>query len=191
LGSLFAVILYYFGFRLRYRRAYGLLAGYNTASATEKKKYDVEGLAHHVGNGLMTMAVLLVAAAISVALGSIGWCLGFMGLFVFVAILIVIGGRKFMPDPPQLGEHRFLKAIVPQRAFEAMRQGTRQWLIECKCGSKVDYWDAGGVRYKAAGEPRQLTPCAACGTVTWQKVRRKTPEEQLSVPGRPAVRHAS
>jgi len=44
-------------------------------------------------------------------------------------------------------EHKFLKFILPKRAFNAVKAGTKKWLIECKCGHKRDYWDLGGVRY--------------------------------------------
>ena len=48
-------------------------------------------------------------------------------------------------------EHRFLRFILPAKAFAAVRAGTKQWLAECPCGHKRDVWDSGGVRYKAAG----------------------------------------
>jgi len=180
-GASSALVLGFLGVKLRYLEAYDLIAGYNRASAADKAKYDIEGLSQHLGNGLMTMAVLIVLASIAAALESLTWCLGLMGVFVFVALLIVIGGRKFLPDPPQPGDHRFLKAILPERAFNAIREGTRNWLIECPCGHMADLWNAGGVRYKATGEPRQLTACQGCGTATWQKVRRKTASERRLV----------
>jgi hypothetical protein len=49
-------------------------------------------------------------------------------------------------------EHKFLKFILPAGAFAAVEAGTREWLIECRCGHRQDYWDAGGVRYKAVGD---------------------------------------
>ena len=73
---------------------------------------------------------------------------------------------------------RLLKTVLPTRAFAAVEADTRQWLIECPCGHKLDFWDSGGVRYKAFGEPRQLSPCPRCGKVRWHKVRRKSPREQ-------------
>ena len=74
-------------------------------------------------------------------------------------------------------EHKFLKFILPAKAFAAVEAGTRQWLIECPCGHRRDYWEAGGVRYKAVGEPRQWTICPACGKGKWHKVRKKTEAE--------------
>ena len=79
-------------------------------------------------------------------------------------------------------EHRFLKFILPAKAFEAVKAGTKQWLAECPCGHKRDVWDSGGVRYKAAGEPRWLGYCPACGKATWRKIRRKTEAEKQEIP---------
>jgi len=78
-------------------------------------------------------------------------------------------------------EHKFLKFILPERAFIAVRDGTRLWLIECPCGHKRDLWDVGGVRYKAAGEPRNYCKCPKCDKGTWHKVRKKTEEEKEEV----------
>lgn len=74
--------------------------------------------------------------------------------------------------------HPFLKFILPARAYAAVKAGSKQWLIECPCGHKVDLWDAGGVRYKACGEPKQLMRCRQCGKVTWHITRRKTDLEK-------------
>jgi hypothetical protein len=79
-------------------------------------------------------------------------------------------------------EHRFLRFILPAKAFAAVRAGTKQWLAECPCGHKRDFWDSGGVRYKAAGEPRQLRRCPACGKSTMHKIRKKTEAEKHVIP---------
>ena len=78
-------------------------------------------------------------------------------------------------------EHKFLKFILPAGAFAAVEAGTREWLIECRCGHRQDYWDAGGVRYKATGEPRQFRTCVKCGKTTWHKVRKKTDAEKRNL----------
>jgi hypothetical protein len=70
---------------------------------------------------------------------------------------------------------------VGQRAFTAIRAGTKQWLVECPCGKKLDYWDIGGVRYMAAGEPRQLLRCQSCGKVSWHKIRKKSETEKTEI----------
>lgn len=79
-------------------------------------------------------------------------------------------------------EHRLLKLVLPERVFEAVKAGTQQWLAECPCGHKQDYWDLGGVRYKAAGQPRQLAPCPVCGKRTLHTIRRKTEAERRTLP---------
>lgn len=78
--------------------------------------------------------------------------------------------------------HRFLKWILPARAFEAVRAGTKEWLAECACGHRRDVWDSGGVRYKAAGEPRQVGYCPSCRRRTWHKIRKKTEDEKMQIP---------
>ena len=79
-------------------------------------------------------------------------------------------------------DHRFLRFVLPARAFSAVKAGTKQWLAECRCGHKQDYWNAGGVRYKAAGEPRRLCHCPVCGKGTMQKIRKKSESERETVP---------
>ena len=74
-------------------------------------------------------------------------------------------------------EHKFLKFILPAKAFAAVEAGTRQWLIACPCGSEQDLWDAGGVRFKGAGRPKQMMRCQTCGKVTAHTVRKKNGEE--------------
>ena len=74
-------------------------------------------------------------------------------------------------------EHRFLRSILPAAWFEAIKAGTKEWLAECPCGHKRDFWDVGGVRYKAAGEPRQYLKCPKCEKGRWHKIRKKTDEE--------------
>lgn len=77
---------------------------------------------------------------------------------------------------------RILRFILPRRAFEAVRAGTKLWLAECPDGHRRDVWDLGGVRYKAAGEPRTLAFCPDCGRNRWLRIRRKTETEKREFP---------
>jgi len=88
-------------------------------------------------------------------------------------------GQSAAPDERtrMSGIQRFLKWLLPARWFEAIRTGTKLWVAECPCGHVRDYWEAGGIRYKAAGEPRQIAKCPACGKMTWHRVRKKTEQE--------------
>ena len=79
-------------------------------------------------------------------------------------------------------EHRFLKFIFPAKAFAAVRAGTKEWLAECSCCHKRDVWDSGGIRYKAAGEPRRLGYCPDCRSSTMQRIRKKTEAEKREIP---------
>ena len=57
--------------------------------------------------------------------------------------------------------------VVPKPTAEAMEAESRAWLMTCsECGHSVSVWDAGGLRYKAAGEPRRRARCAGCGDKT-------------------------
>lgn len=75
-----------------------------------------------------------------------------------------------------------LRRVLPRRAFEAVRAGTKQWLMACPCGHRRDLWDTGGIRFLAAGEPRRLVRCPACGRLTAHVVRRKTAAERHELP---------
>ncbi len=126
----------------------------------------------------MTIGVLLAAVAITASLDLFSWAAGIMVVFVLVCLLIVVGGQKFTPAvrnlSPSDAQHWFLKRVMPEKAFRAIEAGTRQWNVECPCGLVRDFWEAGGLRYKAAGEPRQWGLCPSCKKARWHKVRRKT-----------------
>jgi uncharacterized Zn finger protein len=76
---------------------------------------------------------------------------------------------------------RFFRFVLPKRAFDAIRAGTREWLIECPCGYRRDLWEVGGIRYRPAGEPRRLLRCPSCGHVAWHRLRKKTEEEKKTI----------
>jgi len=42
--------------------------------------------------------------------------------------------------------------------------------------------DAGRVRYKAMGNPKERLWCPACGKITWQQIRKKTKAEMHEIP---------
>lgn len=71
-------------------------------------------------------------------------------------------------------EHRFLRFVLPAKAFAAVKAGTKEWETACPCGHTQDYWDAGGVRAWASGTPTRLAFCPVCKKNTLQQVRLKT-----------------
>jgi hypothetical protein len=73
---------------------------------------------------------------------------------------------------------KLLKFILPEKTFASVRDETKEWLIACPCGHARDLWDAGGVRYKATGEPRRYLACPKCDRARWHTIRRKTDAER-------------
>ncbi len=79
-------------------------------------------------------------------------------------------------------KHPILRRILPARLFRAIEQESREWIVECPCGHRRDYWDAGGVRYKSRGVGlTEYAECPACGKKTWHSLRRKTEQETEKV----------
>ena len=65
---------------------------------------------------------------------------------------------------------RLMTLVLSKRAYTAMEAESREWMMVCPCGHRISVWDAGGIRYKAAGEPRHRRRCSSCGEATWHKV---------------------
>jgi hypothetical protein len=69
---------------------------------------------------------------------------------------------------------RFFLSIVPRSIGKAMEKESRLWRLRCgPCGHETSVWDAGGIRYLAAGRPRRYRTCAKCGAGSWQEVYKK------------------
>ena len=68
---------------------------------------------------------------------------------------------------------RLLTALLPKRWAQSIEAESRAWMMQCSCGHETSVWDAGGIRYKAAGRPRRLRRCAACGQRTWHRIYKK------------------
>ena len=68
---------------------------------------------------------------------------------------------------------RFILAIVPRRLGQAIEKESRLWMLVCpECGREQSFWDIGGIRCQAAGNPRKLRRCDKCG-LKWHKVVKK------------------
>lgn len=66
---------------------------------------------------------------------------------------------------------------LPRTLAADIEADSRRWVVDCPmCASRHSIWDLGGVRWKAAGEPRRLLRCPACGRTTMMRVRRVTSE---------------
>lgn len=58
---LFVALLYIvLGILVKYGKMYNLIAGYNTMSETQKKYYDIEGIASVFRNAMFGMALIIV-----------------------------------------------------------------------------------------------------------------------------------
>ncbi|MDZ4771744.1 MAG: hypothetical protein SGI72_01280 [Planctomycetota bacterium] len=76
------------------------------------------------------------------------------------------------PPTPSLA-HRILRALVPQRWFDAIEADSRKWLVRCsRCDFTQSVWAMGGIRYKARGRPRWFLKCSKCGKRSWHHVSR-------------------
>ena len=65
---------------------------------------------------------------------------------------------------------KFVTAILPKSWTQALETESRKWLMQCPCGAETSIWNLGGVRFKAAGEPRRWRRCDQCGKRTWHRV---------------------
>jgi hypothetical protein len=75
---------------------------------------------------------------------------------------------------------RTILAFVPGSVAEAMEHESRQWMMRCDCGHERSIWEVGGIRYKAAGNPRRLSRCPSCNRRTWHEVYNKAEQSAAS-----------
>ncbi len=69
---------------------------------------------------------------------------------------------------------RIVVRLMPRRAAEIERQ-SREWFLVCpNCGLARDYWEIGGVRYKARSRGKRIAlRCPSCGKRKWHRVERR------------------
>jgi hypothetical protein len=77
-----------------------------------------------------------------------------------------------------------LTAVLPQPWAAAMEAESRGWAMRCACGHETTIWDMGGVRFKAAGQPKRIGRCAACGATFFGDVYRTSqgPPQRSTAP---------
>jgi hypothetical protein len=69
---------------------------------------------------------------------------------------------------------KFFKTILPRQWADDMEAESRRWLMRCAaCSHEQSVWDAGGIRWKAKGQPRRLLTCAQCHQTTWHTIYQK------------------
>jgi hypothetical protein len=64
-------------------------------------------------------------------------------------------------------------AVLPKKWAASVEAESRAWMIRSPCGFERSWWDAGGIRWKAAGNPRRLMRCPKCGQMTWHTISKK------------------
>ena len=92
-SALVLLALYLPGFQLRYRQKYEWVPGYNSAPEERQREYDIQGLAHHIGNGLMTVGVMQFFAAGAWSLDWRSWFWWLVGGTAFVVLLMARDAR--------------------------------------------------------------------------------------------------
>ena len=68
---------------------------------------------------------------------------------------------------------RIVVAVLPRRWAESMEADSSSWMARCPCGFARSIWEIGGIRWKAAGQPRQYLSCPQCGQRSWHTVTRE------------------
>jgi hypothetical protein len=53
-------------------------------------------------------------------------------------------------------------AVLPAAIAKDMENESRAWIMTCSQGHEQSIWDAGGIRYKAAGKPVKFAWCPKC-----------------------------
>jgi len=69
---------------------------------------------------------------------------------------------------------KFFVRILPRTWAESMEADSRSWMMRCSCGFARSIWELGGIRWKAAGQPRTFSfmKCPQCGKRSWHKLSR-------------------
>lgn len=72
------------------------------------------------------------------------------------------------------GTQKFIKMFVSETTFAAMEAESKLWTAKCaNCNHERSIWSMGGIRYKAAGNPRMYRGCPNCGQRNWHSVYKK------------------
>lgn len=69
------------------------------------------------------------------------------------------------------GMQAMLRRRTSPELFAAMERESRLWKAECpNCRADTPFWELGGVRYKALGEPKKRLRCPNCGKTGWLRI---------------------
>ncbi|MBI4750725.1 MAG: hypothetical protein HY774_19740 [Acidobacteria bacterium] len=63
-----------------------------------------------------------------------------------------------------MGVRNIILSIVPKSWAISMEAESRAWMMKCEtCSYEMSVWEAGGLRWKAKGNPRRMVHCQKCG----------------------------
>jgi len=94
-----------------------------------------------------------------------------------------------MERPGQSRSQRLITRWAGAETAAAMEAHSRAWRVTCpNCGHERSIWEMGGIRYKAAGEPRIRARCPRCGQSGWHQVSKAANFPATAVPAWPLVR---
>ena len=69
---------------------------------------------------------------------------------------------------------KFLQTVLPESMSQEMERESRLWMIQCPhCKYERSIWELGGIRWKAAGNPRRYMRCPNCNQVTFHLIYKK------------------
>ena len=66
-----------------------------------------------------------------------------------------------------------LTGVLCDKWAASMEAESRDWVMQCPCGHETSIWEMGGVRWKAAGNPRRHGRCVLCNQTFFGKVYRR------------------
>jgi len=66
-----------------------------------------------------------------------------------------------------------LAKILPASLMAHIEEESKRWYFTCSCGCEFDVWSIGGVRFKAAGRPKKLVTCPACGKTSFLELNKR------------------
>jgi hypothetical protein len=70
---------------------------------------------------------------------------------------------------------RVLLFCLPKAWHPSIIADSQAWKVICPCGGMRSIWEIGGIRWKAAGNPRKLMRCPKCGHLTWHRTEKRAP----------------
>ncbi len=63
--------------------------------------------------------------------------------------------------------------LLPDSWAADMEAESRTWMVKCPCGYEQSVWEMGGIRWKAAGNPKRYLRCPSCGDRHWHTIYRR------------------